>query len=271
MEQLPEMDRPRVIVSVNASVDGRIAFRSNEPLMQEGTGRAWTALWPASVQGVEAARSEEIMRVHEPQAMLEGSGSLVMDPAGPPVGHDVRFDGPAEALYSDFLPASVRERPGHGKWFTVVDSRGRVRWTMKSQGEYDVLVLVARATPRSYLAYLRAENISYLVAGEERVDLGEALQRMREKLRVTCVVSTAGGGLNGALLRAGLVDAVDLLVCPMAIGGVGTPSIFDGAQLGENAAPTRLRMLSAHVEADGLLRLRYEVDRPQPALESPIR
>ncbi|OEO29917.1 hypothetical protein VW23_023815 [Devosia insulae DS-56] len=120
-------------------------------------------------------------------------------------------------------------------------------------------MLVARATPQPYLAYLRAESVSYLVVGEAQVDLRAALRRMREKLGVNCVVSNAGGGLNGALLRAGLVDAVDLLVAPALVGGLGTPSIFDGVPLSDGEVPTRLQLISAEAEADGLLRLRYEV------------
>lgn len=259
MEELRGTGRPRVVVSVNMSVDGRVALRRNSPLMQGEEGRAWNALWPASTKGVEAARSEEIERLYAPEAILEGSGSLVADTVEPLVGLDARFDGPVDELYSDFLPPSVRERPSPQKWFTVVDSRGRVRWTTKSQGGYDVLVLVTRATPPSYLAYLRIEGISYLVAGEEQVDLSAALLRMRDRLGVSCVVSTAGGGLNGALLRAGLVDAIDLLVCPAVIGGKDTPSIFDGTPLEAGEAPTRLRLVSSQVEADGLLRLRYDV------------
>lgn len=259
MEELRRTDRPRVVVSVNISVDGRVALRRNSPLMQVEESRAWSALWPASTQGVEAARSGDIANVHAPEAILEGSGSLVADALGPLTELDTRFGGPVEELYSDFLPASVRDRPGHLKWFTVVDSRGRVRWTMKSQGEYDLLVLVARATPPAYLAYLRAEGISYLVVGEAHVDLGAALRRMRDRLGVTCVVSTAGGGLNGALLRAGLVDAIDVLVGPVAIGGLDTPSMFDGPPLEPGETPTRLRLLSAQAEPDGLLRLRYDV------------
>lgn len=264
MEALDGTDRPRVVVSVNASVDGRVALRRNSPLMQEAEGRAWGALWPASTAEVEAARSDEIERLYAPEAILEGSGSLVADSAGPLTGLDAPFEGADEELYSDFVPDPAHAGPDRRKWFTVVDGRGRVRWTIKSQGGYDVLVLVARATPRRYLAYLRAEGIAYLVAGEERVDLGAALRRMREKLGVTCVVSTAGGGLNGALLRAGLVDAIDLLVCPAVVGGVGTPSVFDGAPLGAGETPTRLRLVSAAAEADGLLRLRYDVIGEEP-------
>ena len=134
-------------------------------------------------------------------------------------------------------------------------------WTIKSVGDADLIVLVARATPAEYLGFLRREGICYLVVGGRRVDLTAALRRMRERLGATCVVSTAGGGLNGALLAAGLVDELDLIVLPAAVGGLDTPSVFDGPALPEGASPTRLRLLSMHAEADGLLRLRYATRR----------
>jgi riboflavin biosynthesis pyrimidine reductase len=120
-------------------------------------------------------------------------------------------------------------------------------------------MLVAGATPPEYLAYLRRERIPYLVAGQERVDLAGALGRMRDRLGVTCVVSLAGGGLNGALLRAGLIDEIQLLVLPAAIGGRGTPALFDGPELGAGETPTRLRLISCQAQSDGLVSLHYEV------------
>jgi riboflavin biosynthesis pyrimidine reductase len=134
-----------------------------------------------------------------------------------------------------------------------------VRWEIKHDGGTDLLVLVARGTPVEYLAYLRREQIPYLVAGEHRVDLDLALRRIHGVLGVTCVVSEAGGGLNAALLRAGLVDEIQLLIFPAVIGGRDTPAIFDGPELADDESPTRLRLLSAHAESDGMLWLRYEV------------
>jgi hypothetical protein len=43
--------------------------------------------------------------------------------------------------------------------------------------------------------------VPYLEAGEDRIDLGRALRRLGEVPGVDCVVSDAGGVLNGALLR----------------------------------------------------------------------
>lgn len=47
---------------------------------------------------------------------------------------------------------------------------------------------------------------TYIVCGVERVELELALRRLGETFETDLVVSTAGGILNGALLRAGLVD-----------------------------------------------------------------
>lgn len=254
-----DVRRPRVVVSAAASADGRITLGSDQLLMDEEPGSVWRSLQPPSAQGLDEARSALLERLYQPQATLEGSGSLVRHDAGPVAG--LPAADPAAELYTDFLPDHVVHRPGRTSWFTLVDSRGRVRWTMKSNGEADLLVLAARATPADYLGFLRSERIPYLVVGDERVDLGTALRRMAGRLGVTCVVSTAGGGLNGALLRAGLVDEFHVLVYPTLIGGKGTPTLFDGPQLAARDPPTPLRLLSAQVESDGVLWLRYEVSR----------
>jgi 2,5-diamino-6-(ribosylamino)-4(3H)-pyrimidinone 5'-phosphate reductase len=121
------------------------------------------------------------------------------------------------------------------------------------------LVLVAHQTPVEYLAYLQREKIPYLVAGEERVDLHAALEKLGAQLGVTCVVSTAGGKLNGALLRAGLVDEISIEFFPAVIGGFETPSLFDSPALKPDEWPTRLKLISAQVQVEGRVGLRYEV------------
>ncbi|MEQ4208881.1 RibD family protein [Actinopolymorpha sp. B9G3] len=252
------MGRPRVVVAVGASVDGRITLRRDSRLMDKDVGRIWGSMWPPSPPGTAGSRSS--VDLYQYQAVLEGSGSLVADSAGPLTGLPTEYDEPTDVLYTDFLPEEVVEKPDV-KWFTAVDSRGRVHWDRKSGGGFDALVLVARATPGPYLAYLRKQRICYLVAGEERVDLAVALRRMHDRLGVTSVESTAGGGLNGALLRAGLVDEISLTLCPAAVGGLGTPTIFDGPELADGQTPTRLRLISAQVESNGVIWLRYEVLR----------
>lgn len=85
---------------------------------------------------------------------------------------------------------------------------------------------------------------------------------MKDQLGATCVVSEAGGGLNGASLRSGLVGELHLTLLPSLVGGLGTPTTFDGVPLRPGQLPTRLRLLDARVTTDGVVSLHYEIDRP---------
>jgi 2,5-diamino-6-(ribosylamino)-4(3H)-pyrimidinone 5'-phosphate reductase len=160
----------------------------------------WNSIHPGSADGMFAARHAEIERRYAPQVVLEGSGTFAADTDGPITGLPTP-SGDIATLYDDFLPAEANCR-----WFAVVDGRGRIRWRYKGDAGRRLLVIVSHATPAPYLAHLRSEDVPYLVAGDGPVDLGDALRTMRDQLGATCVVSEAGGGLNGALLRSGLVD-----------------------------------------------------------------
>jgi hypothetical protein len=250
------------VVTLNsASADGRLAI-SSDRLLLYGDER-----WQAIDQASEYDVFRWLKTTHQPGATLEGSGSLVgedqvPDPL-PPASGDTR------ALYDDFLPPSVLDRPGHRGWFTVVDGRGRVRWGFKDgaafgpdwEGWY-ALALVGRHTPTAYLAYLRRERIPYLVAGDRgRVDLGLALGKMRFQLGVECVLSTAGGKLNGALLRAGLVDEVNIVYLPALVGNSDAPILFDSPPLAPDEYPVRLELLSCQIQTAGRIWARYQTLR----------
>jgi 2,5-diamino-6-(ribosylamino)-4(3H)-pyrimidinone 5'-phosphate reductase len=252
--------RPKVVTYSVASLDGRITVAPGV-LLLHGDER-WS-----EIAGTEDGYGRVRARF-APEAMLEGSGSFVVE--GDEPGPLPEPAGPVEGLYQDFLPTQVVGRPGHSGWFTVVDGRGRVRWAYKEWPDeawrgWHLLVLVARSTPAGYLVYLRGEGIPYLVAGEERVDLGKALARMGRALGVRTVVSPAGGRLSGALLRAGLVDEVVIEFVPAIIGGRGTPALFDAEPLEEGERPVGLAMVSVEARANGRVWARYAVRRSEDA------
>jgi len=214
---------PKVVVSVSATADGRVALNRTHVLMEKAAGQMWGSLSPPSAREVADLQLAEIERRYQPGAVLEGSGSFVTDDVGPltdlpPVDVD------PEQLYKDHLPPEIADRPSPPhKWFTVVDGRGRVRWTHNGGGDFDRLILVAHATPAEYLAHLRGEHICYLVAGRERVDLNAAMSRMATRLGVSSVVSKAGGGLNAALVRAALVDELHTSLSSRPWSGASAP------------------------------------------------
>ncbi len=247
------MSHPKLIVYNQASIDGRITLAPGV-LLLFGDPR-----WEAAA-GSSAGLYGQLMSKYQPQVLLEGSGSLALpmqtgEPL-PPV------EGDPAPLYQHFLPASIVDRPGGVKWFTVVDSRGRIRWLYKEfPGEefagWRLLVLVSRRTPPEYLAYLQRETIPYLVVGEDQVDLRLGLEALEKVLGVTCVVSTGGGKLNGAFLREGLVDEVDLEFFPALIGGCDTPSLFDAPALKPGEMPQRLELIESNISPEGRVRVHY--------------
>jgi len=243
--------RPRVIVSVTATVDGRVTLSRLERLLDDGPNLRWTATWPPDAGDLLARRAAAIEQRHHPTVILEGSGTFVADDAGPLQLPDTSV--PADVLWTDFLPYR------RTRWFAVVDARGRVAWRHKGDAETSLLVIASRSTPLPYLAHLRQEQIPYLLAGAGRVDLASALVKIRAQLGAECLVSEAGGGLNGALLRAGLVDELHVITVPALVGGLGTPSIMDGPPLEPGVLPGQLRTLDVQVGAHGTIWAHYEV------------
>lgn len=252
----PTGDRPRVVTCNVISVDGRVTLAPGVQLLV-GDER-WTRI------AGDSDLYEWVRAVHDPEVLLEGSGSFVPRDA-PPISYPQ--GGPEEPRpHGHYLPAGVVGTPGR-RWMVIVDGRGRVQlqfteWPDPAWAGWHALVLTARSVAPAHQAWMRGASVPYLVAGDEHVDLGLALNLLAEELGVRTVVCTGGGLLTGALLRMGLIDEIDLEVLPAAIGGSGTPALFDGAPLGEGQLPTRLELVSHEVTDGGHLRLRYAVVEP---------
>ncbi len=253
------MNRPEVLVIQETSLDGKLAISANRPLLF-GDER-WNEL--RGSEGIDMMKW--ILQNRGIQATLEGSRSFVREVDKPeplPV-----YGGDLESLYQDFLPEEIMNRADHRGWFMAVDSRGRVRWLYKDgypgdetwQG-WHLLVLVSLHTPADYLAYLQREKIPYLGSGGQKVDLREAFRKIYKKLKVETLLSTAGGVLNGQLLKSGLVDEINLLILPGVVGDQA-PSLFKGFELGDNGHVVRLHLLSCMVQEGGQVWLRYRVNK----------
>lgn len=116
----------------------------------------------------------------------------------------------------------------------IPDSRGRIRtWHYLKILPYwrHFVALCTEKTPAEYLDYLKKRHIDCIKAGDDRVDLRQALEELNRRYGVKVVRVDAGGTLNGILLRQGLVDEVSLLIYPSLVGGETEKSIFRAPDL----------------------------------------
>lgn len=143
----------------------------------------------------------------------------------------------------------------------VVDSRGRVRsWAALRQAPHwrdRMVALCSHATPADYLDHLATHHVDHLIAGDRHVDLAAALAALERDYDAKRVLVDSGGTLNGALLRAGLVDEVSLLVHPQLASA--SSSVFRTA---EPAAAVGLRLAGVEQPGYDIVWLRYDVVPP---------
>jgi 2,5-diamino-6-(ribosylamino)-4(3H)-pyrimidinone 5'-phosphate reductase len=248
------MDRPYVVMMIGASIDGRITY---------GPGLTMWDRHPAGdalPDGGEAGQAvtAAIEAAWHPQGAIMGSATVVRE--SDPLRELPAWEGAPEPLYEDFLPEEVLQATTG--WGILVDGRGRCRSGYKCTEEgpgRHILHLTSRAAAPEYLAFLRRERIPYLVDGDEHVDLPAALRKLRGRLGVKCLKLIGGGKLNGAMLRAGLIDEILLNLWPTLIGGRSTPTLADCEDLGPQEWPPVLELLSVTRGQNGHLWLHYRV------------
>lgn len=103
-------------------------------------------------------------------------------------------------------------------FWVVVDSTGRLRGLLhaiRSSGHCrDVAVLISDSTPRAYIEYLQAREYDCFVAGASQVDLERGLRELGERYAAPSILVDSGPTLVGALLQAGVLDELSLIVTP---------------------------------------------------------
>jgi riboflavin-specific deaminase-like protein len=109
----------------------------------------------------------------------------------------------------------------------TLDAAGKIpRSSRFFDGTARTLVGVTERTPREYLDFLAGRGVEAVVAGEERIDLPLFLAGLAER-GLPDVLAEGGGTLNRALLAAGLVDRLWLIVFP-AVLDAGSVNLFEG-------------------------------------------
>ena len=164
-----------------------------------------------------------------------------------------------------FAP-SIANRRDVRAWGIFLDAHGKACWERSDCGGDPILVILTEQVSDSHLAGLRKDGVSYVFAGAREIDLAEALETLNRELGIERLLLEGGGGANGALLRAGLIDELSLVISAAVDGSSGAPSVFNSGDTDLGPAPIERMSLASHtVLENGALWLRYRLQAAKAA------
>ena len=222
------MKRPYVICHMMASIDGRIDCAMTE---QVGGNEYYEALEMLCIDTTIEGKTTAVNHYAEKELFVPNDDT--------PVGRE------------EFYKSHDAKR-----WEAVVDTRGTLRWP--EDDTPDRICIVSQQASREYLDYLRQRGISYIVTGEETIDLIRALTIMQCEFGSERIGVVGGGHINGSFLREGLLDEVSMLYGAAIDGREGFCAAFDGIEA-SHTHPYMLRLKSVRQMGDDSVWIRYNI------------
>lgn len=127
-------------------------------------------------------------------------------------------------------------------YIVAIDTMGKLRWPQNQFDGMPLLVITSEDCPKEHHDTLTKQHISWVATGKDGIDLPRAMEILYEEFGVERLSVTGGGNINGAFLKAGLLDEVSMMWCPGIDGRKGMAATFDG--LDADIAPTKLQLMS---------------------------
>src|SRR5512140_1208148 len=198
------MNRPYVLLNVAATADGKIDT--------------------AERRGAAISSAPDKQRVDEMRASVDA----VM--VGGRTLHD---EDPRLTVKSDALRKARQERglpanPAKVAVASRLDLRPDCRFL--TEGPSRIILFTTRQTGQAQLDMLRSLGAQVHVMEGQRVELGRALEMLKDE-GVERLMVEGGATLNFAMLAAGLVDELSVYVAPLVFGGESAPTLAGGLGL----------------------------------------
>jgi riboflavin biosynthesis pyrimidine reductase len=239
--------KPHLICHMLSPLDGRLHVES----------------WAKDGSTLYDAMLAEYGRLHtkfNADAWLAGTTTMTEFAKGNAPKDKTTKDKAAKAARRDAAPP----RPWHladpsARHFAIaIDRKARLHWDKPVADEGHVVVVLASSVSDDHLAELMDAGVSYLVMPGDDIDLTRMLNDLGQRLALKTVLLEGGARMNGAFLRAGLVDEISLLLCPAIDGTSGSPAIFEAGDDGFKDS-VKLELMSADAVKAGAVHVRYKV------------
>ena len=239
------MDRPFIFCHIMTSLDGKITGNYMET-PESG---------PAGDSFYEIAFGKN--RAYQHQGWL--SGRVTTD------DNFTFYKAPELEINAPAVPEGDFVAKKADMYYVSIDPSGRLGWesntlTYGATTAHVLEVLTGRAA-NGYKAFLRKLGISYIIAGEETLDYGLALSRLKALFGIETLMLGGGGTLNWSFIQAGMCDEVSLVIAPCADGSTKTQTLFQVRDGLSTDAPVGFTLKSAEALAGSAVWLRYTVNK----------
>ena len=222
------MKKPYIICHMMISIDGRIdcAMTSKLP----GVADYYTTLDEINVPTTVSGRVTAELEMAEPGQFIQKN----------------------DAVYGQEGFSKKADSDGYE---VIVDSKGKLLWPDASGMRKPYLIVTSENVTKEYLAYLDAQNISWIACGKEHVDLARAAEILAEQFHVERMGIVGGSKINTAFLEAGLLNEISLLIGAGIDGRGGMPAVFDGLAMSQDV--TGLKLMDVQKFDSGAVWIRY--------------
>ena len=149
-------------------------------------------------------------------------------------------------------------------YYISVDVDGEIGWesgTFRNKGRMPahVIEILTASTQAAYKAYLRKTGVSYIIAGEKKLDCEAAMKKLYELFHIEKILICGGGIVNWSFLQAGMVDELSLFLAPVTDGSSGSASLFTQVSSLAEGEPVEFLLRETEKIGDGGVRLNYLV------------
>ena len=225
------MNRPFVFINVAMTADGKI-----DTFTRKGS----------AISSQRDKQRVDQLRAEADAVMVGGRTLLDEDP---------KLTVKSESLRAERVARGLLPNPVKVGIVTKADLGTHSKFLY--EGNAKVVIFTTHQTSKEQLAFLRSQGADVYIHDQERVDLPDALAKLKE-LGIHRLMVEGGATLNFELLRLGLVDEVSAYVAPMIFGGASAPTMVAGSGV-ERSAAIPLELIHIEKWEDGGVILQYKV------------
>jgi 2,5-diamino-6-(ribosylamino)-4(3H)-pyrimidinone 5'-phosphate reductase len=195
------MNRPRILVNVAMSADGKL-----DTVARKGTTISSTA---------DKARVDRLRASMD--AILVGGRTLLEE--------DPKLTVKSLALRSERIAAGLEENPAKVGVVSLADLK--IDGNFMAAGPSRRLIYTTRRTSPAQILSLENAGAQVFVVGDTRVDCIAMLASLYEQ-GIRKLMLEGGGTMIAEFFRLDLVDELMLYIAPLLFGGSSAPTLADG-------------------------------------------